>query len=112
MVKKAPAPRSPDLNDTHALRTSFQASLDQAEWLWLAKHVERDAVILVAPGTDLLDIGVRIAQDDAATIETWIQEGKLAKPTRVQLDAWSSEPTKRFLSLVVQPYVLIQEILH
>lgn len=94
------------------LRTSLIASLDQAEWSWLAKHAERDAVILIGPGIDLVEAGVHVAQDNTAVIEGWIAAGKLGKPTKTQLDAWSAEPAKKFLSLVVQPYVLVQEILH
>lgn len=99
-------------NNTEDLLTSLQASLDQAEWSWLAQHAKRDAVVLIAPGIDLVEAGVHIARDNTAVIQDWIAAGKLTKPSREQLDAWNSEPAKRFLSLVVQPYVLVQEILH
>lgn len=98
--------------DEQAIRTSLQASLDQAEWSWLKKHSERDALIIVTLDIALVDAGVRIALDDAATVQAWIQTGKISKPRREQLDAWDSAPATKFMSLVVQPYVLIQEILH
>lgn len=100
-------PNSPPKSQEDLLKES----LDTAEWAWLARHAERDAVIVVAPGIDLLDAGLKIARDDAATVQQWITEGKLAKPTREQLDAWNAAPDRKFLSLVVQPYVLVQQIL-
>jgi hypothetical protein len=98
--------------DAESMRKTLEESLGESEWVWLARHAERNAVILVAPGLDLLETGLKIAQDDTATVGAWIAARKLSKPTREQLDAWNAEPTKKFLSVVVQPYVLVQEIVH
>ena len=93
-----------------ALRESLQKEIDQADWVWLARHSERDALILVTPSLDLVDVAVKVAADDATCVASWIQSGQVSKPTRQQLDAWNAQPTHKFLSLVVQPYVLIQEV--
>jgi hypothetical protein len=98
------------MNDQE-LRKTLKESLDEAYWTWLRKHAERDAIILIAPEMDLLETALTMAKDDHATVQSWIVSGKVSKPTQVQLDAWNSEPTRRFLSIVVQPYVLVQEIL-
>ena len=94
------------------LQASLQASIDQAEWAWLSKHAERDVVICVSLEIPLLEVAVKIAEDDQAAVQAWVTGGKLSKPTRAQLDAWGAQPTKLFMSVVVQPYVLVQEILH
>jgi hypothetical protein len=91
------------------LRAELTQNLDEAEWEWLIPHVQRDAVIVVANGLDLLDVGVAIAGDNLGDVQNWIDEALLAKPSTAQLGEWNSDRTKRFNTLIVQPYVLIQE---
>jgi hypothetical protein len=95
-----------------SLKEDLEKTLGEAEWSLLAKHAERDAIILVGPGISLLEVGIKTALDDSTTIQGWIAARKLQKPTPEQLAVWNAEPSRVFLSLVVQPYVFIQEIVH
>jgi hypothetical protein len=90
------------------LRTALAETLDEAEWDWLMPHAKRDAIVMVASGLDLLDVGVAIANDDKASVEGWIGQQQLYKPSPEQLSDWSNAPTRRFKALIVQPYVLVQ----
>jgi hypothetical protein len=92
------------------LRTELSENLDEAEWEWLIPHVKRDAVIVVALGLNLLDVGVAIASDNIPAVQVWIDEQLLSKPTTEQMGEWNGNPQKRFQTLIVQPYVLVQEI--
>lgn len=92
------------------LRTQLTDHLDEAEWDWLIPHVQRDAVILVTQGLDLLDVGVAIASDQVSSVQAWIDGQLIGKPSNTQLGNWNSDRTKRFQTLIIQPYVLIQEI--
>ncbi|WP_375511554.1 DUF2288 domain-containing protein [uncultured Nostoc sp.] len=92
------------------LRAQLTEVLDEAEWEWLIPHVQRDAVILVALELNLVDVGVAIASDNIPSVEQWIDKQLIAKPTIVQVGEWNSDRTKRFNTLIVQPYVLAQEI--
>lgn len=83
--------------------------LDQAEWAWIKPHALRDAVILVSQKQDLLMVGEAIATDATQLVEDWIRQGDLTKPTVEQMAAWDQEEGRKFLCLVVQPYVLIQD---
>ena len=91
------------------LRTELRENLDEAEWEWLIPHVKRDAVIVVVRELDLLDVGVAIANDQVSEVQTWIDEALIAKPSAAQMGEWNQERTKRFNTLIVQPYVLVQE---
>jgi hypothetical protein len=91
------------------LRAQLQENLDEAEWDWLIPHAKRDAIIVVAVGLDLLEVGEAIASDDTAKVEVWIGEALIAKPSPEQMGEWNSDRTKRFDTLIVQPYVLVQE---
>ncbi|MEH2415874.1 DUF2288 domain-containing protein [Nostoc sp.] len=92
------------------LRAQLTEIVDEAEWEWLIPHVQRDAVILVAPELKLLDVGVAIASDNIPSVQQWIDEQLITKPTIVQVGEWNGERDKRFHTLIVQPYVLVQEI--
>ncbi|WP_392531671.1 DUF2288 domain-containing protein [Nostoc sp. C117] len=100
------------------LRAELTESLDEAEWEWLIPHVQRDAVILVALELNLVDVGVAIANDNTASVQQWISEQLITKPTTIQVGEWNGDPlsglpqrNKRFNTLIVQPYVLVQEII-
>ncbi|MBW4499312.1 MAG: DUF2288 domain-containing protein [Scytonema hyalinum WJT4-NPBG1] len=91
------------------LRAELTENLDEAEWEWLIPHVQRDAVILVAVELDLLDVGVAIASDNTLKVQTWIDEALITKPSTAQVGEWNIQHTKRFNTLIIQPYVLVQE---
>lgn len=92
------------------LRAQLAETLDEAEWEWLIPHAKRDALVVVAEQLDLIDVGVAIAQDDVAIVQNWISETLIAKPSLDQLSDWNSDRTKRFNTLIVQPYVLVQPL--
>lgn len=91
------------------LRAELAENLDEAEWDWLIPHVQRDALVMVAPELDLLDVGVAIASDNVSSVQLWIGEQLIYKPSPGQLAQWNGDRTKRFNTLIVQPYVLVQE---
>lgn len=92
------------------LRTELSETIDEAEWEWLIPHVKRDAVIVVSLDLDLLDVGEAIANDNIASVQRWIDEQLISKPSNEQLGLWNSNQQKRFNTLIIQPYVLVQEI--
>jgi hypothetical protein len=63
----------------------------------------------VGPALDIADVGLALAVDDSATVRGWITEHKLTKPSAEQIAAWDRQENKRFQTLIVSPYVLIQE---
>lgn len=85
-------------------------NIDEAQWQWLKPHLERGALVTVAASLDLAETGERIALDDSACIAAWINADKLGKPTAAEIKHWDGEPGKKFLTLIISPYVLIQEI--
>lgn len=88
----------------------LENTLDEAEWSWLKPHAQRDGIILVSQRIELLRVANSIATDSSQEVKVWIDQGIISKPTVQQIEAWDQNPTKKFLSVVVQPYVLIQEI--
>jgi hypothetical protein len=91
------------------LREQLKENLDEAEWDWLVPHAQRDVIIIVADGLDLLDVGEAIATDNIPSVQNWIDEQLITKPSPEQLGNWNGDRTKRFNALIVEPYVLVQE---
>ena len=91
-------------------RDKLAGEVDEAEWGWLRAHLERGGLIVVAPELELAEVGLLIAADDAAAVSTLVHRGRLVKPTADQIAAWDADPGKKFLILIVSPYVLIQEL--
>ncbi|MGM3308202.1 DUF2288 domain-containing protein [Anabaena sp. WFMT] len=92
------------------LRAELKQNLDEAEWDWLIPHVQRDAVIVVTDGLDLLDVAVAIAGDNIPSVQQWIDQQLIAKPSVDQVGEWNGNRSKRFHALIIEPYVLVQEM--
>jgi hypothetical protein len=92
------------------LRAELANNLDEAELDWLKPHIQKDAVILVVPELDLLDVGVAIASDNTMSVQHWIGEQLLVKPSPEILNRWNANPQQKFQAMIIQPYVLVQEI--
>jgi hypothetical protein len=90
------------------LREQLAELLDEAELEWLKPHIQKDAVILVTP--DLLDVGVAIASDNTQSVQHWIGEQLLVKPSPEILNKWNSNPSQRFQAMIIQPYILVKEL--
>jgi hypothetical protein len=91
-------------------REELALNIDEAQWQWLKPHLERGALITVAAALDLAEAGERIAADDSEMLTVWISSGKVGKPTAEEIEEWDRAPGKKFLTLIISPFVLIQEL--
>lgn len=89
------------------LRAELTSMMGPVPWELLKPHVQRDAVVVVHDRLDLVDVGMAIASNNTQAVERWINEQLIRKPTAEQLISWNSE-NRSFMSLIVQPYVLVQ----
>lgn len=89
------------------MRARIAETKGEVFWSDLTAHVARDALIIADEQLDLIDVGVALAMNDTATVEAWIQTGKLQKPSKEDLSRWSIMTNLTFTSVVVQPFVLI-----
>ena len=88
----------------------LESSLGPAEWSILRPHFVRGAVFVVSISLDLLKVGRAIASDDTTQVAAWLKDGSLTRPTQAQAKDWDTTPARTFQSIVVAPYVLMQEI--
>jgi hypothetical protein len=95
---------------TQELRQELAEMVGPAEWRWLSPHANKGSVVVVNPALDLVEVGFAIATDDVSTVDRWISEALLTKPTPDQLIDWNQTQNRQFTSLIVQPFVLVQEM--
>lgn len=90
-----------------AFRQKLNESVGPVGYGDLSAHLQRDAVFVVAPSIELVDCGVAVAMDEVETVRMWIETGALRKPSAAERAQWAAHGGT-FLSLVVQPFVLVR----
>jgi hypothetical protein len=91
------------------LKDRLNDDLAEINWQDLLPHAKRDVVIVVKKELDILDVGTAIAQDNSIAVSSWIEQQLISKPSSEQLTNWNGEPNKQFLTLIIQPFIVIQE---
>ena len=91
--------------------SDFKAQLSEeladVEWSSLIPHAQRDALIVVSPSLDLIDVAVAMANDNVSLVQQWISKQLIYKPSSDDLSSWNAHPAKKFSTLIVQPFVLV-----
>lgn len=90
------------------LRGQINLETAQIAWRELQRYFASGATIFVSPTLDLVDVAYQIAQDNAAQVAAWMEEGQIARVTDDQALRWY-EADALVWAVVARPYVLIQE---
>jgi len=90
---------------------SFKRDLAEVCWRELKIHLQRDAIITVSTTLDIITVAEAVANDNKEAVEGWIGNKQLGKPTEDQLNSWEKTQEKSFRMLIVQPFILLQDIL-
>lgn len=95
--------------DPDVLKARLNLDTGRIDWPMLARHFARGSVIVVAAGTDLVEVAAAFAEDDHGRLEIWLAEGRVAKATDADAQGWHARSAV-FWAVVVAPWVLVQEI--
>jgi hypothetical protein len=95
-----------ELRDTE-LHDKINRETGRIAWGELERHFAQGNVIYVSEQLDLIDVAVRISQDDKEQIAGWMREGKIAKVSDVQAQTWSASGAALWAA-VVHPFILVQ----
>ena len=90
------------------LRAKLNLETARLAWPELERHFARGVVVKIAPGTDLVDAALQFAENNAAQIEGWLAEGRVARAEFADAEDWHARQP-RFWAVVVAPWVLVQE---
>lgn len=90
------------------LRAKLNLETAQLAWPELERHFARGVVVKIAPGMDLVDAALQFAENNTAAIQTWLEDGRIARAELADAEDWHARQP-RFWAVVVAPWVLIQE---
>ena len=93
------------------LRDRIRAQIESTDAGALLPHQRRDALLVLKPDVDLLDVAEAITADDNEKVGALLESGELFKPSLAQMSDWLVDLELRFQFVILQPYVLAQRIL-
>ena len=81
-----------------------------APWRELQRFFAQGVVVWVAPGLDLIEVGLAMSGDRADLFRAWLDSGQAARATDAQARAWL-EADAHLWTLVIRPWILVQEMM-
>ncbi len=91
------------------LKTKLNKETAKITWQELERHYASGAVIAVANGHDLIEVGCQLSLDNKEVVEQWLTAGVMAKVDDQQATQWFEQQATLW-AVVVAPWVLVQEI--
>lgn len=89
------------------LRAKLNLETSRMPWKELQRYFAGGAMIAVSDELDLIDVAVRIANDDKAAVAQWLTEGRIGKVSDAQASAWLQADAALW-AVVVKPWILVQ----
>lgn len=92
-----------------ALHDKLVRETARIAWTELQTYFATGAVIYVSDSLDLIDVAMRISNDDKAAVERWMLARQLGKVSDDQAREWL-ETDATVWSVVVNPWILVQQV--
>jgi len=90
-------------------REKINGETAKIAWRELQRFFAQGTTIAIAPDLDLVEVGVQMACDNHAQLETWMKVGLVGPVSDAQAGEWF-EANALMWSLVVRPWVLVQPV--
>jgi len=104
-------PAAPPLPESgELLRAKLVGETARAPWRELQRFFAQGTLLMAAQGMDMIDVAIALAEDDRVTFAGWLENGQAGPVSDEQALAWS-EADATLWTVVVRPYVLVQEAL-
>lgn len=89
-------------------KEELSQKIDCAPWDLLRAHLERGTLIIISNDLDLADVAYAVATDEKESVERWVMNKLLIKPSAEQIREWDANKQKLFHMVVISPFILIQ----
>ncbi len=93
--------------ETALLRAKLNGETSRMPWREMLRFFAGGNVLVIEDGLDLVDVALRIAQDDKAAIAAWLQADCIRHVSDDQARAWLDDDAQLW-AVVVKPWVLVQ----
>lgn len=97
------------MNDNTLLHAKLNLETAPIAWTELQRFFATGVVFRVDNSIDMVDVAVHISNDDRAKVEQLLGSGQLARVSDEFALKWF-ETDATLWSVVVKPYILVQEI--
>ena len=91
------------------LRARINGETGKIRWNELERHFARGNMIWVSGELDLVEVAVRITEDDKAAVEQWMRTGAIRRAEAEDAKSWQA-CNQLFWAVVTAPWLLVQEI--
>ncbi len=97
----------PPLTEEQLSYAKLNCETAQIAWKELERFFASGHVIHVDGDLDLVEVAARVAADDTATVNQWMNEQRITKVTDEQAQSWI-ETDVQVWAVVVRPWILVQ----
>lgn len=94
--------------NSEELRQKINLETGSIEWSELVRHFAKGMVVVIDRELDLIEVAERFAADDQTQVAAWIEQEKISRAQDDDARRWQEHNTE-FWSVVVAPWVLVQE---
>lgn len=91
------------------VRLKLNRETSKIPWSELQKFYARGEVIAIAAGNDLIDVAVKISEDNKAVVEEWLANGVISQVNDQQAKVWHDLDVSLW-AVVISPWILVQEV--
>ena len=97
-----------ELETPELLHAKLNLETAQIGWQDLQRYFATGVVFVVSDSLDMVDVALKISEDDRAAVELWLNDGQLAQVSDEQALRWF-ETDALLWSVVVKPWILVQD---
>lgn len=90
------------------LYAKINGETSRMQWTELLRFFAAGTVIAVSDDLDLVDVAMRIANDDKNAVQQWMTEGRVGKVSDAQASVWLDADATLW-TVVVKPWILVQQ---
>lgn len=97
------------MNESSETYAAVVGATARIEWKDLEPHFARGELLVVDNGLDLVEAAQALIDDDSATVQGWMQQGRFGVATDEQAADWHQRNPDSLWAVVIRPWVLVQE---
>lgn len=92
-----------------SIKERFQQEMAPIAFVELQKHFAKGIIIHVANDVDMIEVAIKLQEDDTNAIQTWMDSEKIVRAHDEHAKKWLSNNTQ-LMAVTAAPWVLVQEI--
>ena len=89
----------------------FEKELARISFQELQKFFAKGMMVIVGNQLSVIDVALKIHQDDKQVIDQWIKDGKIVRAHDDHAKKWVTQRAE-LMAVTVAPWVLVQEIVN